>query len=94
MIFAVMGFFKPGVDTQPPALQPQWNEHLAQRSVHVRLAGALRNPRGERTGYMLLIETDGFEQAEAFLRNSPYLGAHLYERVEVGQYAIEAGKFD
>ncbi len=85
MIFAIMGFFKPGIDTAPQRLQADWNEHLGQPLLHIRLAGALRDADGRRIGYMVVLEANGIEQAEDYLRSSPYFAAHLYERVEVGE---------
>ncbi len=37
------------------------------------------------------MEADSFDAAEAYLRESPYYRAHLYDRVEVGRYAPEVG---
>ena len=92
MICTVMGYFKAGIDTAPARLQPDFNEHLAQPFRHIRLAGALRDRDGARIGIMIILETESFEEAEAYLERSPYFAAHLYERVEVAQYAIEAGR--
>lgn len=92
MHFAVMGFFKPGIDHELPRLQRDFNEHLAQRPI--RLLGALRDRSGRRTGFMALLEVEGFAQAEAYLQQSPYFSAGLYERVEVVEYAIEVGRLE
>jgi hypothetical protein len=91
MLFAVMGFFRPGIDTAPQRLQGDFNEHLGQPLLHIRLAGAIRARDGRRIGYMELMEADSFDQADAYLRSSPYFAAHLYDRVEVGEYGLEAG---
>lgn len=40
------------------------------------------------------MEADGFDGAEAYLRESAYDRARLYARVEVGRYAPEVGALD
>lgn len=94
MIFAIMGFFRAGIDTAPPHLQADLNEHLAQRFQHIRLAGPLRDQHGGRRGLMVILEADDFEKAQGYLKSSPYFSADLYERVEVVEYAIEVGRLD
>ena len=91
MLFALTGFFRSGVDTSPAALQPDFNEHLGQPYQHIRLAGAIRGRDGKRIGWLTLLEADSFDRAEAYLHESPYFAAHLYERIEVGQYEPEVG---
>lgn len=93
MLFALMGFFRPDVEAPPQALQADFNEHLSQPFRRVRLAGPVQDRNGRRIGWMALIESDTFDQAEAYLHESPYFAAHLYERIEVGQYAPEVGTF-
>lgn len=92
MLFAVMGFFRTGVDPEPAALQANFNEHLAQPTVGLRLAGYLRDPNGRTTGFMGLVEADSYDRARAYLENSPYFTAGLYERSEVLEYDVEVGR--
>lgn len=92
MLFAVMGFFRPGVDTSPQNLQADFNEHIGQPLLQIRFAGAIQDRQGNRIGYMELMEAESFDRAEAYLRSSPYFAARLYDRVEVGEYALEVGR--
>jgi uncharacterized protein YciI len=92
MLFAVMGFFKPGVDTAPAHLQADLNEHLAQPAMNVRLAGYLKDAEGRRTGLMAILDVDSHARAQAYLHASPYFIAGLYERCEVAEYDLELGR--
>jgi len=91
MLFAVIGFFKPGIDTSPVKLQRSVNEHLGQIGLHLRLAGPLRDRGGKHTGFMVCLEAETFAAAEAYLGQSPYFEAKMYERVEVVEYTLEVG---
>ena len=92
MLFAVIGFFKPDVDSAPPELQADLNEHFAQPTLRIALAGYLRDRNGARAALMGLIEAESFDRAEAFLHSSPYTQAGLYDRVEVLQFDVEVGR--
>jgi uncharacterized protein YciI len=92
MLFTVTGFFKPGVDTAPGALQTDFNEHLGQPNLNIRLAGPLLDEHGAKIGFMGLVETETFEQAEAYLRDSPYFQADLYDRTEVAEFNVQVGR--
>ncbi len=94
MLFALTGFFRAGVDTSPAALQAGFNEHFAQLSRHIYSAGAIHDRNGQRIGWLTLMEADDFDDAQAYIRESPYYGANLYDRVEVGRYAPEVGALD
>jgi uncharacterized protein YciI len=91
MLYVVAGYFKPGVDPEPAALQDDFNEHLAQTNLRIRAAGPLRDRDGKRIGFMGLVETEGFDRAQAFIDESPYAKAGLYDRIEVAQYVNEVG---
>jgi uncharacterized protein YciI len=58
----------------------------------IRLAGPLRNAKGEQTGFMALVEAQSFAEADDFVKSSPNLKAGLYERVEVEQLDPEMGR--
>ena len=91
-LFAVIGFFKPGVDTSPARLQSNFNEHLGQSSPHIRLAGYLRDHEAKAIGFMGLVEADSFERAQAYLGQSPYFEAGLYREAHALEYAVEVGR--
>ena len=91
MLFAISGILKPGAEASLPGLQGAFNEHLAQPFRKIRLAGALRGDGGKRIGYMVFLEAEDRDHAEAYLHESPLFQADLYSRVEVVEYEIEVG---
>jgi len=91
MQFVVAGILKPGTEGKLLALHNEFNEHLAQPFRKIALAGALRGKDGKRRGYLAIIEADSFEEAEAWLDQSPFYANDLYERVEVAEFAPEVG---
>ena len=91
MQFLIAGILKPGVEDQMLALHDEFNEHLAQPYRKIALAGALRGKDGKRRGYLAIIEANTFEDAEAWLDQSPFYANDLYERVEVAEFAPEVG---
>jgi len=64
-----------------------WRSH----SVRSRWRGGCRGKDGKRRGYLAIIEADSFEEAEAWLDQSPFYANDLYERVEVAEFAPEVG---
>jgi|tagenome__1003787_1003787.scaffolds.fasta_scaffold20098891_2 uncharacterized protein YciI len=92
MHFVVVGIFGPNAEAQRHRLYRDWNEHLAEGPI--RIAGPLLDERGNQQGWMAVLRSESIEAARAFLDRSPYFEAHLYERVEVYQYAIEVGRLD
>lgn len=93
MLFALIGFLKPEAEERLPDADAI-NEHLAQPFRRTHLAGYLRREGGRRAGVMMLVEAESFAKAEALLRQSPFIKANLYERVEVMEYALEVGRLD
>ena len=92
MLFAVMGFFKPGIETLPAKLEADLNEHLSQPFISLKLAGPLKNRLGKSVGLMVCLEVADFDKAEAYLSESPFTKNDMYERVEVVEYSLEVGK--
>lgn len=92
MFFIIQGYFKATAEPGAPQYQSELNEHLGQRMIHVRLAGALRNPDGHETGFMVCLEALDFAAASSYLEKSPYFRAGLYDGVEIAHYAIEVGE--
>jgi uncharacterized protein YciI len=91
MQFLVAGILKPDMEERMLALHDEFNEHLAQPYRTIALAGALRGKDGKRKGYVAIIEAETFAEAEAWLAQSPFYANHLYERVEVAEFAPEVG---
>lgn len=91
MQYLVAGILKPGVEDRLLALHNEFNEHLAQPYRKIALAGLLRGKDGKRKGYVAILEGESFEDAEAWLNQSPFYENDLYERVEVAEFAPEVG---
>jgi uncharacterized protein YciI len=58
------------------------------------LFGLLRDRSGERAGYLAFIEAASFDEAEAFLKESPFYQNELYDRVEVAEFTPEVGQLE
>ena len=84
MQFVWMGFLKSGeID---PALQQEIGEFLQQPYIPIDSAGALRDSRGERAGYLVIFEAENHEAAEALVRESPLRKAGLYSEYHLFEY--------
>lgn len=92
MLFSVVAHFKPGAAARTPVTALEFTSHLEQPLMPIRLAGPLRNARGEQTGFMAILEAQSFADADNFVRSSPNLEAGLYERVDVEQLEPEVGR--
>ena len=53
MLFSVVAHFKPGAAAKATATALAFTSHLEQPLMPIRLAGPLRNAKGEQTGFML-----------------------------------------
>jgi uncharacterized protein YciI len=93
MHYLVAGILKPGTEEQLVALHDEFNQHLSQPFRTISLFGLLRDKSGHRRGYIAFIEAAGFDDAEAFLKQSPLFQNDLYERVEVAEFSPEVGNF-
>jgi uncharacterized protein YciI len=91
MQYLVAGLFKPGSDERAIALHDQFNDHIGQASEKIDLFGLLRGRDGQRKGYLAFIRAESFDEAEAFLKESPFYQDDLYERVEVAEFVAEVG---
>jgi uncharacterized protein YciI len=91
MHYLVAGILKPGSDDRLIALHDEFNEHLGQSSRKISLFGLLRDKAGARRGYLAFIEGESFEDAETFLKDSPFYENDLYERVEIAEFSPEVG---
>jgi hypothetical protein len=94
MQYLVAGIFKQGAGDRAIQFRDEFNDHLGQAASNIRLFGVLRNKSGQRSGYLAFIEADNFDQAEAFLKESPFYENQLYDRVEVAEFMPEVGDFE
>jgi uncharacterized protein YciI len=91
MLFAWIGFLKPGANPIPQDVQQQTNDFLQQPYIRIAAMGQLRDGDSKRAGMMMLFEVDDRAKAEAFVANSPFLKAGLYERYHLFEYDLEVG---
>jgi uncharacterized protein YciI len=94
MHYLVAGILKPGTDDRLVALHDEFNDHLGQASYKISLFGLLRDKSGQRSGYLAVIKAKDFDDAETFLKESPFYRNELYERVEVAEFSVEIGDLE
>jgi uncharacterized protein YciI len=91
MLYAWIGFLKPGADPVPQSVQAAATEFLAQPLIKIHLAGPLCDASGKRPGMMIVFEHDSRLDAEAFVADSPYVWADLYEGHRLNEFVNEVG---
>ena len=91
MLYAWIGFLKPGAQAIPPSLQKSATDFLSQPLIEIRAAGPLRDAAGNRVAMMMIFEHDSRDAAEAFVKDSPYLQADLYDEHGLYEYSNEVG---
>lgn len=91
MLFVVAGILKPNVEERMMSLRDEWSEHLSQPFRRISLAGLMRDKDGKRQGYLIFFEAENFEDAQAYLHQSPFYRDGLYERVDVAEFNAQIG---
>lgn len=91
MLYAWMGFLKDPKVPVPQSVQQQTTDFLGQPFIAIRFVGPLRDANGDRAGMMMIFEVEDRNAAEAFVENSPYLQAGLYEDHRLYAYESEVG---
>ncbi len=94
MHYLVAGILKPGNNERLVELHDEFNDHIGQSSGNISLFGLLRDRTGQRSGYIAFIKAKDFDEAEEFLKQSPFYQNELYERVEVAEFTPEVGNLD
>ena len=94
MLFLVAGVLKEGSEQRMLELRDEWNEHLTQPNRRISLFGAMRNRDGKRAGYLAFLDAADFDDAESFLKQSPFYQNDLYERVEVAEFQPQVGAIE
>jgi uncharacterized protein YciI len=90
MLFAWIGFIKPGAEMVPQEVNQLTTDLLQQPFLEIHSAGPLcENDR--RAGMLFIFEADNRAAAEALVENSPYLKAGLYEQHHLYEYRNEVG---
>ena len=93
MIFAWIGYLKPGAGPIPQSVQLETTDFLSQPYITIHTVGQLLDDSGKRAGMMMIFEVPDREAAEKFVAGSPYLQAGLYEEHRLHEYALEVGEF-
>jgi uncharacterized protein YciI len=91
MLFVVAGILKPDVEERMISLRNEWSEHLSQPFRRISLAGLMRDREGKRQGYLIFFEAENFDDAQAYLHQSPFYRNNLYERVDVAEFNAQIG---
>lgn len=92
MLFSVVAHFKPGAAAKAAATALAFTDHLEQPLMPIRVAGPLRNAKGEHSGFMAIIEAKSFAEVDGFVKSSPNSEAGLYERVDIDELEPEVGR--
>jgi uncharacterized protein YciI len=91
MLFAVIGFLKPGVGALSDLDKRKVNEQLSQPLLQLKLGGKLTNRAGDLIGTMVCMDVESFDLAEEWAKGSPYFLTGQYERIEVAALNLEVG---
>jgi uncharacterized protein YciI len=91
MLFAWMGFIKPGSETIPQDVNEQTNDFLQQPFLPIHSVGPLCDENGRRAAMLMIFEANDRAAAEALVANSPYLKAGLYAEHHLYEYRNEVG---
>lgn len=91
MLFAWMGFLKPGADMIPQSVQQETTDFLSQPYIDIQHVGQLRDADGKRAGMMMIFDIADRAAAETFVKGSPYLDAGLYEDHRLFEFRTEVG---
>jgi uncharacterized protein len=94
MLFVVVGRFKPGVQAQTEELRSAFSDHLASNQPRIRLGGPLKDDSGARTGVFYVAEATSLDSIRHFVNSSPYVHAELYERLDIDELTLEAGRLE
>ena len=91
MLYVWLGYLKSDTDPVAQQVQRMTTDFLRQPSITIWSAGPLRDADGKRSAMMMIFEHESREAAEAFVRDSPYLEAGLYEDHRLFEYDNEVG---
>ena len=91
MLFAWIGFLKPGSEDVPQDVQQQTNDFLQQPFIPIRAVGPLCDQNGRRAAMMMIFDAGDRPTAEALVATSPYMRAGLYDRFDLYEFRDEVG---
>jgi uncharacterized protein YciI len=91
MLFAWIGFIRPGAERIPQEVNAESNDFLQQPYVQIHSVGPLCDGDDRRAGMMMIFEAEDRAAAQALVDNSPYKRAGIYDRYELYEYRNEVG---
>jgi uncharacterized protein YciI len=91
MLFAWIGYLKPGSEMIPQNVNSETNDFLQQPYIPIHSVGPLCDENDRRAGMMMIFEAGDRAAAEAFVENSPYKRAGLYQEAHLYEYRNEVG---
>lgn len=91
MLFAWMGFIKPGAETIPQQVNEESNDFLQQPFLSIHSVGPLCDENGRKAAMLMIFEADDRPAAEALVENSPYRNAGIYEQHYLFEFRDEVG---
>jgi uncharacterized protein YciI len=91
MLFAWMGFIKPGAETIPQQVNQESNDFLQQPFLSIHSVGPLCDENGRKAAMLMIFEADDRKAAEALAESSPYRNAGIYERHYLFEFRDEVG---
>lgn len=92
MLFALVGFYRKGVEDDLLEIAPDVNEYLGQPIIQApRLAAVFSDENGNRLGNLVIVEAPDFDAARTRLQDSPAQRTGLYERCEIAKLHVEIG---
>ena len=92
MLFVVVAYLKPGMAPKSADLREAFSDHLASNHPRLRLGGPLKDETGARMGSFYIAEAESRQEVVHFVEQSPYARADIYERVEINELTLEAGR--
>jgi uncharacterized protein YciI len=92
MLFIGIAYFKKNSESKHAALRSAFTDHLRQPlNPRIKLAGAILDDAGARSGIFMLLEADNIEMARAYLDASPYQISGLYQSADINMLELEVG---
>jgi uncharacterized protein YciI len=91
MLFAWMGFIKPGAEAIPQQVNQESNDFLQQPFLSIHSVGPLCDENGRKAAMLMIFEADDRKAADALVENSPYRKAGIYDRHYLFEFRDEVG---
>jgi uncharacterized protein YciI len=91
MLYAWMGFLKPDAGPVPQSVNQETTDFLSQPYIDISYVGPLLDADGKRAGMMMIFDVPDRAAAEAFVDESPYLKAGLYDDHRLYEYRTLVG---